>query len=118
LFDSLTDDDLQRVADWFEVRTVDSGKRLTSEGSSGYRFFVIQEGTAEVRQGEQIIRELGPGDFFGEVAMLDSGRRTADVVATSPMQLAAIPGMDFRRLQQQFPDIANRIEAIARKRSE
>ena len=117
LFGALTDEELRQIAGWFEIRTADSGKRLTSEGSSGYSFFVIQEGTADVRQGDTVIRTLGPGDFFGEVAILDSGRRTADVVASSDVQLLAINGLDFRLLQSQFPAVSERIEKAAEERT-
>jgi CRP-like cAMP-binding protein len=118
VFDSLTDDELEQLSAWFEVRSVEAGRRLTMEGASGYSFFVIQEGTAAVTRDGQMIRILEPGDFFGEVAILDSGRRTADVVATSPMKLVVMFGAEFRRLQTQFPDVAQRIEATATGRSD
>ena len=118
LFDSLTDDELEQLSALFEVRTVEAGRRLTMEGASGYSFFVIQEGTATVTRAGQIIRILEPGDFFGEVAILDSGRRTADVVATSAMRLVVMLGAEFRRLQTQFPEVARRIEAAATGRSD
>ena len=63
-----------------------------------------------------MIRTLGPGDFFGELAILDSGRRTADVVATSPLRLAVMFGTDFRRLQEQLPDVAGRIQDVVASR--
>jgi CRP-like cAMP-binding protein len=118
LFDSLTDDELQQLSASFEVRSVEPGRRLAMEGASGYSFFVIQEGTAAVTRDGQMIRILEPGDFFGEVAILDSGRRTADVVATSPMKLVVMFGAEFRRLQTQFPEVAQRIEAAATGRSD
>ena len=99
VFAALPDQDLEQISTWFEVRSVEAGRRVISEGASGYSFFVIQEGTADVSQEGQVIRTLGPGDFFGELALLDSGRRTASVVATSPMKLATMFGGDFRQLQ-------------------
>src|SRR5919198_3067681 len=111
LFGSLDPEDLDEIATWFEVRTAEPGRKVTLEGASGYAFFVIQEGTADVRQAENVIRSLHPGDFFGEKAILDSGRRTADVVASSPMKLAAMFGTDFRRLEARFPELATRIQA-------
>jgi len=116
VFAALPDQDLEQISTWFEVRSVEPGRRVISEGASGYSFFVIQEGTADVSQDGQVIRTLGPGDFFGELALLDSGRRTADVVATSPMKLATMFGGDFRQLQARFPEVADRIEAAAAKR--
>jgi CRP-like cAMP-binding protein len=116
LFESLAEADLREIAGWFEVRSVDEGKPVTMEGASGYNFFVIQDGTAAVRRGGNVIRTLGPGDFFGELAILDSGRRTADVVATSPLRLAVMFGTDFRRLQEQLPDVAGRIQDVVASR--
>jgi len=116
LFESLAGADLREIAGWFEVRSVDQGKPVTMEGASGYNFFVIQDGTAAVRQEGNVIRTLGPGDFFGELAILDSGRRTADVVATSPLRLAVMFGTDFRRLQGELPDVAGRIQDVVASR--
>ena len=116
LFASLDDEDLDQIARWFEVRGVESGRKVTLEGASGYSFFVIQEGTADVSRAGDVIRRLETGDFFGEKAILDSGRRTADVVATTPMKLIAMFGSDFRQLQARFPDVANRIQTIVDQR--
>jgi CRP-like cAMP-binding protein len=116
LFESLADADLREIAGWFEVRSVDEGKPVTMEGASGYNFFVIQEGTASVSREGTVLRTLGRGDFFGELAILDSGRRTADVVATSPLKLVVMFGTDFRRLQDRLPDVAGRIQDAAESR--
>ena len=57
------------------------------------------------------IRELGPGDYFGEVAILGDGRRSATVTTTTPSQLLVLFGTEFRRLQEDQPEIAARLEA-------
>jgi CRP-like cAMP-binding protein len=95
---------------------VEPGRELTPEGAAGYTFFVVEEGAAEVRCDGEAIRELGPGDFFGEIAILDGGRRTASVVAVSPMKLLAIFGADFRRLETELPGVAAAIKATADER--
>ena len=87
LFADLEPDDLDRVASWLEIREESEGRRLTPEGASGYEFFVIEEGTADVNHEGAKIGSLGRGDFFGEMAMMGDGRRVADVVATSPITL-------------------------------
>ena len=87
LFAGLVPDDLDRVASWLEIREESEGRRLTPEGASGYEFFVIEEGTADVNHEGAKIGSLGRGDFFGEMAMMGDGRRVADVVATSPITL-------------------------------
>ena len=92
------------------------GQSLVSEGAAGYVFFVIEEGTAGVEREGEFLRELGPGDHFGEIAILDGGRRTASVVATSNMRILAMFGTEFRRMESELPDLAERIRATMRDR--
>jgi CRP-like cAMP-binding protein len=116
LFESLTDAELQTLASWFEERTSDEGVRLIGEGGAGYSFFVLLEGNAAVTSGDTQLADLGPGDFFGEIAILGGGRRSATVTATSPARLLVMFGTDFRRLQETQPDIARRIEEAMKRR--
>lgn len=84
LFEGLSEDERARLACRFEERTARLGSRFTTEGASGYLFFVIVEGTAQAEIDDRPVGKLGPGDFFGEVALLgETGRRMAAVVATS-----------------------------------
>lgn len=116
LFQSMSDSELERLAGWSEIRTCEGGERLTPEGASGYTFFVIQDGTAQVRQDGEPIGELDPGDFFGEIAILGDGRRSADVVATTPMSVVAMFGQYFREMEREMPEVAARIrEAMERR---
>jgi len=118
LLEGLSDDELARIAKWSEERRVSEGQRLTPEGAAGYVFFMILDGTADVVQGEERLRSLGPGDYFGELAILgDEGRRTASVVATSPMTLAATFGTEFWRIEQELPQIVERIRETAETRA-
>ena len=116
LFESLTRAELEEVARWFEERTPDEGTRLCGEGAAGYSFFILIEGRAEVTTQSEKLGELGPGDFFGEIALLDGGRRTATVTTTAPSKLLVMFGTEFRRLQQEQPEIASRIEDAMRQR--
>lgn len=116
LLDGLSDTDLQKLASWSQRRVVAEGQRLTPEGASGYLFFIILEGTADVTQDDRHIRSLGRGDHFGELAILEGGRRTASVVATSPMVLAEVFGADFRQIDTEIPALAERIRATAASR--
>ena len=86
------------------------------EGAAGYQFYVIESGTAEVRQHQEPIATLGQGDFFGEMAMMGHGRRVADVVATSPMTNLAMFGTSFRELEANLPDVAAEIRAKMQER--
>lgn len=116
LFAELSDEDLEKLASWLTVEDVSEGRRLTPEGAAGYQFYVIESGTAEVRQHQEPIAMLGPGDFFGEMAMLGDGRRVADVVATSPMTNFAMFGTSFRELEVNLPDVAAGIRAKMQER--
>jgi len=117
LFAPLSDDEREQLHGHLEERHVQSGDRLTTSGSSGYFFFVIVAGTAEVRHDDQVVAQLGPGDFFGETAILENKRRSATVTATSPMTLAVMFGADFAKLVKDYPDIAARVHAAMQERA-
>jgi len=116
LFADLRPEDLDRVASWLEIREESEGRRLTPEGASGYEFFVIEDGTADVNHEGAKVGSLGPGDFFGEMAMMGDGRRVADVVATSPITLFEMFGTHFRELEMTLPEVAARIRATLEER--
>jgi CRP/FNR family cyclic AMP-dependent transcriptional regulator len=116
LFAALDDDECVRLSGWVDEQHVEAGREVTPVGAAGYMFFVVEEGAAAVVRDGESIRELGPGDFFGEIAILDGGRRTASVVATSPMRLLAMFGADFRRLESELPAVAARIKGTMHER--
>jgi CRP/FNR family transcriptional regulator, cyclic AMP receptor protein len=116
LFEDLSGEELDLLVSWTQEHDVSRGQSLVSEGAAGYVFFVIEEGTAGVERDGQCLRELGPGDHFGEIAILDGGRRTATVVATSDMRILAMFGTEFRRLEAELPDLADRIRATMHDR--
>jgi CRP-like cAMP-binding protein len=119
LFDGLTDDELTRLAGQFEERTFLEGHHLTTEGASGYLFFVILEGTADASVDDRQVGALGPGDFFGEVAMLgETGRRMAVVLATSDMRVAVMFGAEFRVMENEFPQVIERLRGEMQRRLE
>ncbi|HUQ21578.1 MAG TPA: cyclic nucleotide-binding domain-containing protein [Gaiellaceae bacterium] len=83
------------------------GKTLIAEGDTGREFFVLIDGTADVTQGgKQIGRMMGPGDFFGEIALVAKAPRTATVTTTSPVRALVITDRAFRQLLEQSPEIA------------
>jgi CRP-like cAMP-binding protein len=116
LFDDLEPEELAAIAPWFDVQEASPGVNLTGEGAAGYSFFVLSDGTASVTIDGAEVNALGPGDFFGELALLGDGRRTATVTTTSPSRLLVLFGTEFRKLQEQRPDLAGRIEAGVRAR--
>jgi CRP-like cAMP-binding protein len=118
LFAALTADELERVAGWADLRTASPGDRICGEGASGYSFFVLRSGAASVTQNGQELRRLGPGDFFGELAILGDGRRTATVTAVDPTELVVLFGTEFRRLEADLPDVAAQITRTLAQRLE
>jgi voltage-gated potassium channel len=116
LFDALEPDACSAIAPWFELQDVNPDVRLTGEGASGYSFYVIGDGTASVTIDGVEVNALGPGDFFGELAILGDGRRTASVMTTSPSRLLVLFGTEFRQLQHEHPELARRIENGVRAR--
>jgi CRP-like cAMP-binding protein len=110
LFESLDDEQQRQVASWFHVEHASEGVRLCGEGCHGYTFFVLTDGTAEVTADGEHLSTLGPGDYFGEVAILgEGGRRTASVTSTSPVRLLVMFGTEFRRLEATYPAIASKL---------
>jgi CRP/FNR family transcriptional regulator, cyclic AMP receptor protein len=105
LFAQCSKAELQEIAAIADEIDIDEGKELTREGSPGREFFVIIEGTASVAQDGEQINDLGPGDFFGEVALVKDTPRTATVTATSPVRALVVTAQNFRRLIEHQPNI-------------
>ena len=120
LFALLSEKEQKKVASLADEIDVPAGTHLVDEGKFAHEFFVIEDGEADVVHGGKTVATLGPGDFFGEIALLGAERRNASVVAKSPMKLVVIFGPNFRSLEGELPDIHERVqEAIkARTRSD
>ncbi|MFA5883805.1 MAG: Crp/Fnr family transcriptional regulator [Acidimicrobiia bacterium] len=116
LFDDIADEDLALVGEKMEERPIEAGEHLTREGASGYFFFVIIDGTCEITRGGEAVATLGPGQFFGETAILETTRRTATVTATSPMVVGAMFGADFAKLAGESPELHARIAQVMNER--
>jgi len=116
LFAGLSHRDLENVARFADEVEVAAGRTLAEEGDFAYEFFVIEQGTAEVTKDGKVLATLGPDDFFGEIGLVESERRTATVVATSPMELIVIFGPNFRRLERELPELATQIRRAIRER--
>jgi CRP-like cAMP-binding protein len=118
LFASLTAEERTELATWTEGRNVSEGTTLAAEGAPGYVFYLIEAGTAEVVHDGRRVAELGPGDYFGEGAILGAGRRVASVVSTSPMRLVVMHGQQFRKMEAALPHVARRLEEALAERLE
>jgi CRP-like cAMP-binding protein len=115
-FSGLSKPELEKLAAWtFEIE-VPKGEELLKEGRLAHEFFVIEDGAVEVRHDGERIAELGAGDFFGEIALLEGGTRTATVVATTPLRLIVMSAQEFRRMEQELPAVADRVRSAVRAR--
>ena len=111
VFDGLSRKQRRLLASRADELEVPPGKTLCSKGETAHEFFVIEDGAASVRQDGEEIAMLGPGDFFGEIALLESPRRTATVVALTPMQLLVMHARDFKAMEHELPLVADRLRA-------
>jgi NAD(P)H-dependent flavin oxidoreductase YrpB (nitropropane dioxygenase family) len=103
-------DELRRVAQVADRIDVGEGKELLHEGSFAYEFMVIENGSAEVIRDGKHVAELGPGDFLGEIAALEQGRRNASVIARSPMSLVVMTARDLRQLADAIAETKRRTD--------
>src|SRR5690242_2439840 len=110
LFTDLTPAERAALAQKMEERHAAPGEHLSNEGGSGYFFFVIEDGQADVSRDGAVVASLGPSDYFGEIAILATPKRTATVTATSPMTLLAMFGADFAKFSSELPALAEQIE--------
>ena len=116
MFASLDDGELRRVAQVTDEIDVPEGKELLHQGAFAYEFMVIQDGVADVSRDGEHVADLGPGDFLGEVAALERGKRNATVVARSPMCLAVMTASDMRGLARTVPQLDEALRATAAER--
>jgi CRP-like cAMP-binding protein len=116
LFSGLESRDLERIADTFKERKYSAGDTIAGEGQGGAGFFVIAEGTAKVTVQGEDRSTLGPGDYFGEIALIDEGARTATVTAETDMTCYAMTFWEFRPIVETDARIAWKlIQALAHK---
>lgn len=106
LFAELSDRDLERLAGSFKESTFDPGHQIAVEGKPGIGFFVIAEGEAGVSVGGEERATMKAGDYFGEIALIDEGVRTATVTAATPLRCYGITAWEFRPLVEENAAIA------------
>ena len=97
---------LERLARSVRERTFAEGDAITREGEEGVGFFVIVEGSASVNVHGELKAALGPGDAFGEMALLDQGPRSATVVAATDVRCLALSAWEFRPFLEEHPSVA------------
>jgi CRP/FNR family cyclic AMP-dependent transcriptional regulator len=116
LFEEVGDEELAQIAPFTQEISVDEGKVLVREGDFSYEFMAIEEGTAEVTRGGDHVADLGAGDFFGEMGLLEKTLRNATVTAKTPMRLVTLTGWDLRRVERTAPEAIERVRAVLEER--
>jgi CRP/FNR family transcriptional regulator, cyclic AMP receptor protein len=116
LFSQCSKRELEQIASVADEIDLNDGKELMREGKVGREFFVILEGTAEVTRDSETINTLGPGDFFGEIALISHGPRTATVTTTSPIRALVVTERSFHQLVDKSPEIQMKVLAAAVER--
>jgi len=113
IFKNLTDSQRKLAAERLKEVDVDLGAVIARQGEFAYHLFVVREGTAAVTIDGELVASLGPGSTFGEIGILEHGRRTANVVAATPMRLLTMTVGDFDELAADLPEFAAHAKTMA-----
>src|SRR5262245_34864136 len=116
LFGGFSEDELRRVAELSKIVELPAGTLVTQIGQPGDSFFVIIDGVVEVTTPAGTGSELRPGDFFGEMSLLDGEPRSATIVATTDIRLLVVERLHFWRLMDETPDLIRRMLTILSRR--
>jgi CRP-like cAMP-binding protein len=117
-FKDLTPAQQSMLARMLDETRFAAGATLVSEGESGYEFMIIEEGTVDVFRGGERIDAMGPGEFFGELAVLgDGAQRNATIVATSPVRILTLTSHYMREVRERMPAVADQIDRVISART-
>jgi CRP-like cAMP-binding protein len=109
MFSSLNKKELGLVAKAADMIRVPAGADIVKEGEIGHEFYLISSGSASVRRNGRKVVDLGPGSYFGEMALLDRGPRTATVTAEEPTELIVLGQREFMAILDQVPPLAHKL---------
>ena len=109
LFSACSKRDLQVIGRASDEVDVPAGKVLTEEGRQGHEFYLILDGQAAVRRNGKKVATLGPGQYFGELSLLDKGPRSATVVADTDMRLLVLGQREFNGTLDEVPGLAHKL---------
>ncbi len=116
LFQGLTDSEVRSIEKQMKVVTHPAGHEIVVRGEGGVGFMVITEGTVTVKTVQGKSRKLGPGDSFGEMALLDHAGRSATVIADTDVALATIPEWNFKPFLKEHPEVAYKLLQVLSQR--
>jgi CRP/FNR family transcriptional regulator, cyclic AMP receptor protein len=118
VFADLPAAELNELAGAMSEVEVKEGAKIITVDDYGSAIYVIEQGEAEVwTDGREATRVLGPGDTFGEIALLLTGERTATVVARTPMRLLSLSGQDFERIRARVPELEGSLRRLGVERA-
>jgi CRP-like cAMP-binding protein len=118
-FAGLSPAQLRMLAEHVDELDADPGDVLMDEGAYGYEALFIEQGTADVLQGGELINTVAEGEILGELALVDAdGKRTASVIATSPLRALSITSHSFREIRSRMPELAAAIDRAAEEHHE
>jgi CRP-like cAMP-binding protein len=116
LFTGFNRREIEAVGRLMDEVDVKDGRVLMREGAAGREFFIVISGSVRVERKGRKINELGPGDFMGEIALIDRGPRTATVIAAEPCRLLVLDIGGFRTLVSKYPSVQGKImKALAER---
>jgi CRP/FNR family cyclic AMP-dependent transcriptional regulator len=118
LFQGLSKKELKMISQLATYLEEPAGTVLTREGAVGHEFIIVLDGEIEVRQGDRVIAERGPGSYIGEIALLDHRPRTATVVAKTPIKIEVIGQREFAGLLAEVPELSQQLLAAVARRLE
>ena len=116
IFADVPEEDLSVITTFATTEEAPEGKTIVREGDYANAFMAIEEGTARVTRDGQEVGQLGPGDIFGEIGVLEKERRTATVEATSRVRLIKIEHWELQRMKKKLPEVYERIANLAAER--
>ncbi len=116
LFEEVGDEELAQIAPFATEVSVEEGRELVREGDFSYEFMAIEDGEAEVTRGGEHVADLGPGDFFGEMGLLEKTLRNATVTAKTHVRLVTLTGWDLKRVERTAPHAMERIRSVLEER--
>jgi CRP/FNR family transcriptional regulator, cyclic AMP receptor protein len=109
LFRDVPDEALNKVATFAELESHPEGAAVVKEGGYANDFFAIEDGTAKVERDGEELAQLGPGDVFGEQALLEGEQRSASVIATSPLRVIKIAHWELDKMKRDMPQVVDEL---------
>ncbi|HEY7400521.1 MAG TPA: cyclic nucleotide-binding domain-containing protein [Actinomycetota bacterium] len=116
LFAGLPKKEREQVARWADEIDVPAGQALLVQGTFPHEFYLILDGTVSVAKDGEHVADLGPGDFVGEIALVEHERRTATVITTTPVRAMVMHSRDFAEMHDELPHVAEKIRDAIRDR--